>query len=183
MLAAACGTSKSSTTAAGGTSTTAKGGSSSSSFAAYAACLKKNGVTLPAGLGAGRPGGSAGSGAPTGTFPPGGLRGAGGAAGSFRNNPAFQKAQKACASLRPSGGGFGGRGGAGNSAFQAFASCMSSHGITIRGRGFGGPGSSSTSSSVPASTVDTSSPQYQAAYGTCKALLPTPAASTTTTAA
>ena len=50
---------------------------------------------------------------------------------------------------------------------------MSSHGITIRGRGFGGAGSGSTSSSVPATTIDTSSPQYQAAYGICKALLPT----------
>ncbi len=60
---------------------------------------------------------------------------------------------------------------------------MSSHGITIRGRGPGGAGSSSTSTSVPATTVDTSSPQYQAAYSTCKALLPTPGASTSTTTA
>ncbi len=183
VVAAACGSSKATTATSGTTSTTAKGGSSSASFTAYAACLKKNGVTLPAGFGQGRPGGTGGGtgGAPTGTFP---ARGTGGAGASFRNNPAFQKASQACASLRPKGG-FGGRGGAGSTAYQAFVSCMSSHGITLRGRGQGGAGSSSTT--VPATTMDTSTPQYQAAYATCKALLPTPGAgapgSTTATTA
>ncbi len=46
-----------------------------------------------------------------------------------------------------------------------------------------GTASSSTSSTAPATTVDTSSPQYQAAYGVCKALLPTPGSSTSTTTA
>ncbi len=175
LVAAGCGTKSS----PAGASTATSGKSGSSSFTAYRDCLAKNGVKLPSGAGfrgAGGSGGAAGSGAPTGTFP---ARGTGtGPGAALRNNPAFQKAQKACASLRPTGG-FGG--GAGSTAFQAFASCMSSHGITVRGRGFGGSGSSSTS--VPATTVDTSSPQYQAAYGTCKALLPTPGASTSTTAA
>ena len=176
MVAAACGTKSSATSA--GTSTTAKG---AAGFTAYRDCLAKNGVKLPAGGGFRGPGGS---GAPTGTFAPRtpGTGGAGGAGSSLRNNPAFDKAQKACASLRPKGG-FGG--GAGSTAFQAFASCMSSHGITIRGRGFGGGSSGSTgstSTSVPATTVDTSSPQYQAAYNTCKALLPATPGSTTTTA-
>ena len=179
LLLAACGA-KSSASSAGATSTTAKGASGAAGFTAYRDCLAKNGVKLPAGGFRGAGGGTgapAGSGAPTGTFPAGGA--GGGAGASFRNNPAFQKAAKACASLRPKGG-FGG--GAGRTAFQAFASCMSSHGITIRGRGFDG-GSSSTSSSVPPTSVDTSSPQYQAAYGVCKALLPAGAGSTTTTAA
>jgi hypothetical protein len=180
VLAAGCGGSSSKTTASGSSSTTAKSGSGSSSFSAYAACLQKNGVKLPAGFGQRRPG--SGTGAPSGTFPPGGFAGggaggAGGAANSFRNNPAFQKASQACASLRPTGG-FGR--GAGGTAFQAFVSCMSSHGVTLPSRG--PRGSSSTSSSVPATTMNTSTPQYQAAYNVCKALLPTQGGSTTSTA-
>jgi len=196
VLAAACGSSKSTTTASGASSTTAKGASGRAALSAYASCLSKNGVKLPAGFGVGgfrggaRPttGGTAPTGSvPTGSAPSGSVpaRGAGGAGAAFRNDPAFQKAQKACAGLRPKGS-FGG-GGAGSTAFQAFVSCMSSHGITVRGRGGFGPGgsgssTSSTASTVPATTVDTSSAQYQAAYAVCKALLPTAPGSTTTTA-
>ncbi len=67
------------------------GGLNSPAAAAYRACLQQHGVTLPT------PGqGTAGQGANGGTVGQGANGGAG-----FRNNPAFQAAAQACASLRP----------------------------------------------------------------------------------
>lgn len=175
LVAAACGSSKTTTTAAGSSTTAASG---SASATAYRDCLQKHGVTLPAGGfrgGAGGSGTGAGASGAAGATPPNpstgsAPTGSGGAGAGFRNNPKFAAAQKACASLRPKGS-FGGRGGAaGSSAFQAFASCMQSHGIAMGRRP--ASGSSTTAGSASSTTVDTSSPAYQAALGVCKALLP-----------
>lgn len=81
----------------------------SAGFSAYSSCLRKHGVSLPAP----DPSASRGFG--------GGFGGAGGSK--------FQKAAKACASLRPSfGGGFGG---GFTAALKAFRTCMSAHGEPV----------------------------------------------------
>jgi hypothetical protein len=110
LLIAGCGITSSSS---------GSSGSSASGFTAYRSCLKQHGVNVP----------SSSSGTP------GGFGGFGGFGGSGSSNSTFQKAQQACASLRPSfgsGGGFPGGGFSGfSSAIKAFRSCMSSHGVTI----------------------------------------------------
>jgi hypothetical protein len=73
------------------------------------------------------------------TSRPSGAPGSGGFGGGFNGSggstSTFQKAQQACASLRPSGGrGFGGPGFGGGgfaTAFKAFDTCMADHGVTI----------------------------------------------------
>jgi len=132
---AACGgasgagssTDTSTSTAAAGTTTGAPGanGPNSAAFTKYAACLKKNGVDLPAGGPGGAPG--------TGNGPPSTDGGAGAAPPvPGGDNSTFQKAQTACASLRPAGanGGFPGAGGAGSAATAAFRNCLKINGVT-----------------------------------------------------
>jgi len=75
---------------------------------AYLTCLRQHGVTIPAVRPTARP-----------TARP---------SGGFTPNPAMQTARQACASLRPAGGFGGGRFAA---AFQAFRSCMATHGEAI----------------------------------------------------
>lgn len=177
---AACGGGSSSGAAAG---TTAAGNSAAAGttggangFAAYAACLKKNGVTLPTG----RPGGFGGS-RPSGGARPSGRPG-GGFGGLNATSGPMAAAAKACASLRPTGG-FGG--GANNAAIQsqlvAYRSCLSDHGVTLPTqaarptgspaagatrtpgrRGFGGLGA-----------LNTADPKVAAAVKACAPLRPT----------
>jgi hypothetical protein len=78
---------------------------------AYLTCLRQHGVNVPTARPTVRP-----TARPTGGF------GAGSAT--------MQKARQACASLRPAGG-FGFGGGQFAAAFQAFRTCMASHGVTI----------------------------------------------------
>jgi hypothetical protein len=141
MLAAACG--------GGGTSSGKPegapgngGGPNNAAFTAYTDCLKKNGVTItmpsggprtrpsggvrPSGNPRPRPSGSAGAR----QFPGGG--------GGFFGKPAgvddatWQKAQAACASVRPSfGGGQRGGGGRNNGASQAYFNCLRDHGVQM----------------------------------------------------
>jgi len=175
LIAAACG-GGSTTTTDGATATTDQ----QSARQAYTDCMAQNGVTLPArGQGNGQGGqgngqGNGGSGtfdpnaAPTnrGTLPPG------------VDQATTDNARSACQSLRPTGG-FGG--GGGGTAFQAYASCMKDHGVTIPARGNG-----STDTSTPPSTIDRTSAAFQTANNACKALLPTQGqggSSTSTTAA
>lgn len=166
--------------AAGGSGGT--GGSAANGFAAYTACLKKNGVTIPTrASGAARPtGGARGSRVPGGGF--GGLNATSGP---------FAAAAKACASVRPTGGfgggGFGG-GAANNSAIAseltAYRSCLSDNGVTLpsqtarptgapaagaspgagrrNGGGFGGIGA-----------LNTADPKVAAAVKKCAPLRPT----------
>ena len=124
---AATGADTATSTAAASATTGAPGanGPNSAAFAKYAACLKKNGVDLPAG-GPGAPG--------AGNGPPSTNGGADGAAPPVPggDNSTFQKAQTACASLRPAGanGGFPGAGGANSAATAAFRNCLKINGVT-----------------------------------------------------
>jgi len=103
LLASGCG--------AAATPAAASGSASPSPNAnSYLTCLRQHGASIPTVRPTARP-----------TTSPGGGFGAG--------RPATQKARQACASLRPRGG-FGGEGRFA-AAFQAFRSCMASHGETI----------------------------------------------------
>ncbi|MDT5039259.1 MAG: hypothetical protein QOE51_244, partial [Actinoplanes sp.] len=146
-------------------------------FAAYTACLQKNGVTItmPSGGVRTRPSGGAGrpsrvprpsgsAGQRGGGFPGGGFPG-GGAFGKPANvsQDTWDKAQSACASVRPTFGA-GGRGpGGGNGANAAYRNCMQQHGVTI-GQG---------------TAVNTADPAYVKAEQICKVLRPTASASPT----
>jgi hypothetical protein len=141
------------TTTAAGAAGTANG--SSAAFTKYAACLKKNGVTLPARGAGGAPG--------AGNGPPGTNGGGGQPPGQGAGNSKFQKARTACASLRPAGAGRGFAGGqGGNSAANAaFRNCLKIQGVT-------------------ASTSRTSA-TFKKAMTACASLRPQPQQGTTTT--
>jgi hypothetical protein len=138
VVATACGGSSSSAPTTSLTTPAAASGAPSganrTAFVRYSACLKQHGVTLPARRAGGAPGQGGGA-PPTGTTggqPQPSFFGAGSAK--------FQKAQAACAKLRPSGA-FGGFGGARQSsaAFAAFRNCLTLHGVkATQGTGFGG---------------------------------------------
>ncbi|MFF5290553.1 hypothetical protein [Paractinoplanes globisporus] len=131
LLLAACGGSGS---GSGGSDSSNGGGNGrNSEFAAYTECLQKNGVTITVPSRGPRP---SGAGFPSGMPRPSGSRGTGGGGfpgggGGFQkpagvDDATWQKAQEACASVRPSFGG-GGRGNGMNAAFQ---NCLKDHGVT-----------------------------------------------------
>jgi hypothetical protein len=164
LLSAACGggTDNSGGGSGGGN---ASGGGGNAAFTAYVDCMNKNGVpmTIPSGgprirpsdgtfpSRMPRPSGSAGT---RGGFPGGGFPG-----GGFFAKPAgvddatWQKAQSACASLRPSGRPGGRNGGDGRN--SAYFNCLREHGVTMTG---GQPPSAD--------------PALQKALETCKVLQP-----------
>jgi hypothetical protein len=147
---AACGSSSdsnSSSTTTGSSASSGQSGTRNADFQKYQQCLKDNGVTLPS-RGQGGPGGSnaappnTGGGSttapPTGTPPQGGGYGGPGAGGFGGQNadPRTQKAMRACAKYRPSGG-F--RGGNGNGApqqniraFTAYLTCLRDQGLDVK---------------------------------------------------
>ena len=146
LTLAACGGSgsaseSSSAPAAAGSAAAASGATAPNGqpdFTAYRDCMSKNGVTLPDfGQGGQRP-----SGAPT-AFPggpPSGAPGAGGpgagGAGGFPlpagvDQATFDKAQQACASLRPQFGNGRGPGQIDATALAAFKSCLGDHGVKV----------------------------------------------------
>jgi hypothetical protein len=145
-------------TSSGGTTTAAgpAGGTNrnSAAFAKYAACLKKNGVTLPARGAGGAPG--AGNGTP-------GTNG-GPAPGQGAGNAKFQKAQAACASLRPAGArrGFAGGQGGNSAANAAFRNCLKLKGVKA--------------------TTSRTSATFKQAMTACASLRPQPQQGSTTTA-
>ena len=106
LLIAGCGQAKSAAATAPSSASSA-----GSSITAYLTCLRQHGVNVPTARPTVRP-----TARPTGGF------GAGSAT--------MQKARQACVSLRPAGG-FGFGGGQFAAAFQAFRTCMASHGVTI----------------------------------------------------
>jgi hypothetical protein len=184
ILFTACGgsgsatpTTSSSSSTSGSSSNSGSSGTSgksgSSAFTAYRNCLSQHGVTLPnfsRGNGRRGSGGFPGEGAPGGAGAPGGTgSGApprGGGFGGFANNPKYQAAAKACASLRPKGGfggGFGRGGGFNSPADAAYRNCLKLHGVTLP---------TGTSSSTPPSTISPST--FRAASTACAALRPTP---------
>jgi hypothetical protein len=119
-------TSTTATTSGNGTTsaTAAGGATANATFASYTACLKRHGVTLPGrGVAGGAPGAPPSTTGSTATTPqqPGGV-----------DNAKFQKAQTACAGLRPKGaraGGPGFGGGQDNAAFAAYRNCLTIHGV------------------------------------------------------
>ncbi len=150
LVVSACGSSSASSTSTSaststGTTTTSGTTTTGGSFAAYSACLQQHGVTFGQGGGFGGGGFGGGAGGSSGGSPP-------------TQTPAQQKAFAACASLRPTGGfgggGFRGGGAANNPAFAKFQACLKQHGVQT------------------GSSVDRTSPAYQAAMTACRSLLP-----------
>jgi hypothetical protein len=159
LFTAACGSDEASTDS-GTTGGTGQNGGNNA-FAAYVSCLNENGVTVtmpsggPGGDGSGgaRPSGAPGgvrpSGAADGVRPSGqprpsgvaGQRGGGFPGGGGFSKPegvddaTWQKAQEACASVRPSmgagrGNGNGGPGGNAGGAGAAYLNCLKENGVT-----------------------------------------------------
>jgi hypothetical protein len=141
--------------------------SSAKSLSAFQTCLSKHGLKLPArgGSKGGPPSGFSG-GTPPSSGGSGGTPPSFGGSGGFGGNSKSQAALKQCASLQPKGGFPGGAGGSSSTAFASYRNCMKLHGVTV-------PSVTPGSSTSTPSTVDTSSPTYQAAQAACKALLPT----------
>ena len=145
------------------------GGGRNDQFAAYTECLQKNGVTITMPSGGARPSGGAGrpSGFPSGMPRPSGSagqRGGGGfPGGGMMNKPdnvsqdTWDKAQAACASVRPSFGA-----GGGNGANAAYRNCLQQHGVT--------------QGETP---LDSTDPTVKKAEEACKVLRPTASASPT----
>jgi hypothetical protein len=159
-FATACGSSDS-----GGGSSGSTGGSAGGGLQAYTSCLSKNGVDIqtPAGgLPSGMPGGGFPSGAPGGAFPSGGpgAMPSGMAGGGMFQKPTgvddatWQKAQTACASVRPS---MGAGAGQDDSAVRAYLSCLSKHGAATSGS---------------PTALNTADPKVAAAQKACVALRP-----------
>ena len=138
----------------------------------YASCLRDNGVNIPQLNRSGRPT-EFPSGRPT-VRPsvrpdarpsggpdagPGGFPGGGGFFGSTApsgvDQQTWEKAQKACASLRPSG--FPQGGNRTNGALMAYRNCLSDHGVTVSG---------------PIDELDSKDPKVAAALQACAVLRP-----------
>jgi hypothetical protein len=172
LVVAGCGGgSPASSASAASTSTTSGASAANAGQSALRACLKKQGIDLPAGFGGGRGGQPSGASGPSGTpgsFPPGGTRGSlpGGV-----DQDKFRQAIQKCGGNR---NGFPG-GGANAQAFTAYLSCLSDHGVTV-------PTSTSGGQAGGAGALNAvrSDHKYATANKTCQALLPT-AGSTTTT--
>lgn len=167
LVLAACGGGSSSAGASGtgSTSTTTPRGGFQN--AAFQTCLKQHGVTLPPRNGGNRPGG----GGPGGGGTPNSIPGL---------TAAQQSALNACRSQLPSGGRNGPGGGANSQALQAYLSCLSDHGVTVPTTTSGSSTSGIGASGSVLNAVR-SDPKFAAANQTCRALLPTPGGSTTTT--
>jgi hypothetical protein len=159
----------------------------------YAACLKQHGVDLPAGgrFQGGGAGGQAGAGgqggqggAPPGSFQLGQSQtSTASSTGSSEASPPpsidrskFEAARQACADLLPEGAAaFGGPGfgpgggatggGANASAFNAYRSCMSDHGVTI-------PEGQGNQPAQPPASIDRNTDSFKAANDVCSSLLP-----------
>ncbi|WP_433790122.1 hypothetical protein [Actinoplanes sp. CA-252034] len=183
LFTAACGSDEATTDNSG---TTGQNGGGSNAFAAYISCLNENGVTIT--MPSGAPGGGMGnggarpSGAPDGVRPSGGARpsgqprpegsagqrGGGGfpGGGGFSkpegvDDATWQKAQEACASVRPSmgaGRGGNGNGGGGRGANAAYENCLKENGVT------------------DTANPDTSDATVKKAVETCAVLKPTASA-------
>ncbi|HTJ40225.1 MAG TPA: hypothetical protein VL738_44075 [Dactylosporangium sp.] len=152
VFAAACGSSNDQAPGGG-----ASGGTD------YASCLRNNGVDLsqfnqsngPTARPSGRP-----SGLPSGQPRPSGGEGFPGPDGV--DQQAWEKAQQACAALRPTAfpGGGGANPGGGRDA--AYRNCLTEHGVSVTGT---------------TDRLDTSDSKVAAAVQACEALKPAPAAS------
>ena len=142
----------------------------------YLDCMKQQGVELP--NGAGFQLGAGGGEAPPGTLQLGQGQAPQGQAGNGAAPPSFdtsklQAAQEACGDLLPEGANFGGPGGFGGangggvdtSAFNAYRSCMSDHGVTI-------PERQDNQLDQPPASIDRDSDSFKSANDVCASLLP-----------
>jgi len=135
--------------------------SAGSSISAYLTCLRQHGANVPTARPTVRP-----TARPSGGF------------GS--PSAAMLKARQACAKLRPAGGfgfGFGG-GGQFAAAFQAFRTCMASHGETIPTTRPTAPPASPPASGAPRADrflngLNPANPKVAAALKACQSKLPT----------
>jgi hypothetical protein len=150
-------------------------GGGNNAFAAYVQCLQRNGVTItmPSDRPRTRPSGAPDQGARPGGLPSGMPR-PWGSAGARRGFPGggmfgkpddvsqdtWDKAQAACASVRPSRG--AGRGYRDDGATAAYRNCLQQHGVTL-GRG----------------GLNTTDPTVRKAGQICKVLRPTASATPT----
>jgi hypothetical protein len=176
VVLAACGggggSSTSSSTAAAGTGTTsppagATGAAATARRTALVACLKKQGVSLPAGFGGGRRFGGTGA---SGAFPRFGGTGASGAGRRFFGATGASGAGRrffGATGASGAGGGFPGGGGGGFFASNPkFAAAIAKCGGAFGGFGGGGRFAGGTGASGP----DTSNPAYRArviSYAAC----------------
>ena len=163
LLIAGCGQAKSAAA-----TTPSSPSSARSSITAYLTCLRQHGVNVPTARPTARP-----TVRPT-ARPSGGF-------GS--PSSAMLKARQACAKLRPAGG-FGFGGGGFTAAFQAFRTCMASHGEPIPATRPTAPPSPPASGAPRADRflngLNPSDPKVAAALKACQSKLPTfprPAAS------
>lgn len=136
LAAAGCGSD-------GDSGDTGDSGNAAGGFSAYLACLREQGIDIPDTVPSGRPSGfpsgrpsSFPSGRPT-AFPSDRPSGEpGGRMGGFRpegvDDATWQKAQEACASVRPTGAPGGGPGGGANrEAGAAYRNCLADHGVEL----------------------------------------------------
>jgi hypothetical protein len=157
LLIAGCGQAKSSAATAPSSSSPAR-----SSITAYLTCLRQHGVNVPAT----RP-----------TAPPTARPTARPSGGFGSPSAAMQKARQACAKLRPAGG-FGFGGGRFGAAFQAFRTCMASHGETIPTTRPSPPPASPPASGTPRADrflngLNPNNPKVASALKACQSKLPT----------
>jgi hypothetical protein len=180
LALAACG---GSATASGSSTTTTTPTGRGARNAAFAACLKDHGVTLPGGFGRGGPPGSRPSGA---SGPRGGFFGGDGAGLSTKDRAAFQ----ACRSKLPNGGRFGGGFGANATALKAYLSCLGDNGVKvpkvstapIGASGPSGPSGFAVRGGFRSPLAGVrNDPHFAAASKTCRALLPARGTSSSTT--
>jgi hypothetical protein len=158
LALAGCGGSSHSASAAPKSTTPTTAANGAGRFTALRTCLQQHDINLPPR--------TPRSTTPGETFPRrnggGGFFGGGGG-GNFQPPPGvsqtdFQNALKACGA--GNGGGFGGN----SSAFQAYRSCLSDHGVTLPTPG--------TTGSTPPPSIDRNDPKVQAAMKACAPLLP-----------
>jgi hypothetical protein len=182
LLVAACGSSSSASTSASSSTSTAPDIRTAAGRAQLAACLKKQGVTLPQrAQGGPPPGGTAGGG--------GGVFGGGGGNGNGppQGNSKFGNALRKCGVSR-SRGGF--RGQANSAQFKQavtkFVACMKTNGYALPK-----PNTSGNGPVFDASKVNRNDPKFESAAQKCQGLLrpatqqgggnaPPPGATTTT---
>lgn len=168
VLSAGCGS------GGGGASTaTTSTDTRAAAFRAYAACMKQNGVTLPAEAGDGRAGRAhEGEGRPD-TPETAEAPGAGHQGGSLPpgvDQATFDRARQACQNTLPADDGAGRQG---DSADAAYRSCLRDNGVNVPTTVAGRQG--------PPPTVDRSDPALPAASAKCAPLLPDRQDTSTTT--
>lgn len=174
LFTAACGGGSDNSATSNADNAQNGGTRNNAAFTAYVDCMKTNGVTItlpsggartrpsdgasrgPGGYPSGMPRPSGSAGARGGGFPGGGGFGFTKPAGV--DDATWQKAQAACASLRPSFGGGGGRNG-GTGMNAAYRNCLKEHGVTTTGK------------------LDPTDPTVKNAMETCKVLQPSAAPS------